>query len=472
MRARSYLLVLAASLAIACEDGPTSDFQPFNNDIDSHPAPEKLPSWTPEIGSRFDDAHGTGDAGDSARFCGEAEVTALLTRMTTSPIIPDISVGGIPLWGADDAAIRVDDLLGRPEDGKFCQPTASETDVATGTGMFAWGPNQEVMVNYNLSTRLIDQVVAYQSYLGGLSGTYSSGAIKKHVTIVPRDRLVVDGVSLAPTVDVEGNPTTRPWLEPANLNKIYRMVRETFFRAQPFTPGFNCIATQVCDVIYSSQDPTTPQNVTIAIQDSGIQIRIAPTGHVLYVIVNPVRVAEFETAGTISFNEGRGFDPSYTSTLSPGCALTLADAPTFATFKKTCIDTTTSRRMRYNTYPSRDAVEVSFNGITVGFMHTPSTEEPVLEDGQAPYDNDKLFYVEFNRNLNATVAEFKPRTLATAYRAKLKRKLEQAAGEALRTHPRRLRFGDPDARRANHVRSRQADAHRQARRYRRIKLGQ
>ena len=56
--------------------------------------------------------------------------------MVSAPVIPDVSVGGIPLLDANGEPYVVDSLLGRPEDGKFCDPTYAYADA------FIWGPTR------------------------------------------------------------------------------------------------------------------------------------------------------------------------------------------------------------------------------------------------------------------------------------------------------------------------------------------
>ena len=65
------------------------------------------------------------------------EAEAQIRQMVSAPVIPDVSVGGIPLLDANGEPYIVDSLS-RPEDGKFADPTYAYADA------FIWGATQSV----------------------------------------------------------------------------------------------------------------------------------------------------------------------------------------------------------------------------------------------------------------------------------------------------------------------------------------
>ncbi len=424
MRMRS-VAVLAAIVLVGCEDGPEQIFQPNTGNPAEQNGHDGNGSWVQEGNKGFDEEVGTEDAAGRARFCNEDESTALLQNMVAAAILPDESVGLIPLWDPDTGgALHADQLVGLPEDGKFCDPWGVYSNA------FTWGPTQEIIVFFDDETRLVEGIAVTDQYLGTLSGTFEKDdATTGSVVFKTRDRIKIDGVVLTKYTS-DANQASEPdaWMNHANVSAMYRMIRETFFNDPgdpPLGDSFDCVAAKLCDLIWETDNQATPQSTWIVFVDSGIQLGVSPEGHVNFVWAEPVRVAPFELGIDIDFINGGETAPSWTSSTEAGCSFSLTEDLTWGTFKTRCTPAaSTLARINYNVWTMRDAVTAEFNGIEVSFMRD-IVANPVLFDGEAPADSDVLLDVFFTRSLNATLAQFKPNTLALAYADKLQKQLAQ-----------------------------------------------
>jgi hypothetical protein len=409
-------LALGALLALAvsgCEDGPTRIYTP----LDTDPPLQSGDGWT-QPGRRDFDGFTEGDSAGRARFCDEAQATALIGDIVDEPIIPDVSLGRIPLWSPDGQPLHADALLGLPSDGKFCDATESYADA------FVWGPTSEIIVFFNQETRLVEGVMAYQSYLGLMRGSVTIGETTEEIVVQPRERVTVGGVELDEYASrSDEGARARSWLNHRNVTKLYGMIRQTFFGDEPLPAGYDCIAEQRCDVIYTASDESVPQDTFIDIPDSGVQLRFTPDGHLIFVFLSPVRKADFELFGELSFGPPGRLEvaPRYDSGSVDGCNIDLGarDTMSWADFQARCVTAErTLSRASYDVYTQRDAVTVGFDGITLGFLRRTS-ESGVFHDGERPAETDRLFSIEFTRSLSATVPQFVPRTLAEDYAERL-----------------------------------------------------
>lgn len=413
--------VIALSL-LACEDGPEQLFTPNTGDPSAQNGYSPGTPWVQTGTTSYDDNAGGSDSAGRAVFCDETEVNELIQEMVVKPIIPDESIGGIPLRGPDGKPYVADTLLGRPEDGKFCNPTGVYSDA------FTWGPTDEVIVWINTETRLVEGLMAYQQYLGAMQGSFTdAGGNQVPVVVQPRERIKIAGRELDQYTS-RADQATKPnaWLNFANVNMVYRMVRETFFDAPPFPADFDCITEQLCEVIYTTNNESTPQDTFILLQDSGLQVRLSPDGYAYFVYLTPVLGAPFEREGQMSFGQtgSSTMSFSYLSTMA-SCSLTLDEELTFAEFRSRCIspnDTRTLSRIPYDVAEARDSVDASFEGVTLSFLRQTSTSS-VFRDGEAPKDDDVLYGIAFTRVLNAPVEEFRAITLGNLYKQKLQQRL-------------------------------------------------
>src|SRR3990172_752012 len=120
MRATRIVFVGAALFLLSCEDGPEQVFTPLGSGpSDPQNGFASGAPWVQDGSKDYSGSSG-GDSEGRARFCDEGELRSLVERMVVAPIVPDTSVGMVPLWAADGKPVRADDLLGRPEDDKFC----------------------------------------------------------------------------------------------------------------------------------------------------------------------------------------------------------------------------------------------------------------------------------------------------------------------------------------------------------------
>lgn len=425
MQARQALIWCSLAWAMGCEDGPDEVFTPLEGDPSPQNGFETDPDvFVPGDDKSFDDVAGGDDVGRSL-FCNESEQTALTQEMVVKPIVPDVSAGGIPLWREDGAIVYADDLLGTRADGKFCNPNGTYADG------FTWGPTQEVVLLFEQETHFVTDIVLTQQYLGAMEGTFSAEGVPSSVVVQPRERMKVDGEELdvyASRAQAPSEP--RSWLNPANINKLYRMVRETFFGAEPAAADFDCVATQVCDVVYTSANEDTPQSTSVVLRDSGVILSFSPEGQTSQIRLQPVRSAPFENSGGIAFgaDDATVMSFGFESLLRPDCALDLEAGINWSNFQRRCIasgDERAIQRATYDVFTARDAVSVGFTGVTLGFMRD-TTSAPLFENGEQPAADDTLFAISFSRTLPAAVSEFRPLTLGTLYKERLEQRLRSA----------------------------------------------
>ena len=114
MKFISRLAAVGILLVLGCEDGPEQIFVP----VDPGNVPiEGGGAWTADdldenghpIPARRAFGAGNASGGDSigrARFCDEEEAEAQIRQMVSAPVIPDVSVGGIPLLDANGEPAR------------------------------------------------------------------------------------------------------------------------------------------------------------------------------------------------------------------------------------------------------------------------------------------------------------------------------------------------------------------------------
>lgn len=419
-----WLAALTLVLVFACED---ADSIQQTSAIETNP---ESPTYT-RPGSRSFDQVTEGDSTDRARFCDEAEATEQVAKMIEEPIIPDVSVGGVPLRGPTGDPMEADELLGRPEDGKFCDPGGR---YANG---FTFGPLQEIAVIFNEETRLVESIQVNSAYRGTLQGEVEHEGKREDVLIRTREKIRIGGRELGEYASSAQQASRRnSWLNHQNITLVYAMIRQTFFQGEPLEPGFNCVAERRCDVIYRSPDEETPQTTTLVFQDSGVTVQLSPEGQVLYVVASPVRKATFELGGVVSLGEPAAAPPPDApegavaiGTVAPvlqsavveGCTIDLGADMTWGEFRTKCMPEGAERelaRASYDVYAQRDAVSVAFDAVMLSFLR-PTSTEPVFEDGEPPADSDKLFSVQYVRGFPAPSVQFVAARLAADYAARL-----------------------------------------------------
>lgn len=419
-------IIATSALIISCESGPEVTYTPNTGDTDvQNGFKPNLPYTTPDPVKGYDDVE-IDDNVATALFCDEGERTRIVQEMVVKPIIPDVSVGGINMWSADGGPVKAEDLLGRPEDGKFCEPDEVYLDAYT------WGSLQEVIVFFNQETHLVEGLIAYEQYLGSMDASYTNAEGQQiPVRVKPRERLKIGDRELDQyTSSADQADKTGSWLNNQNVTALYKALRETFFDAQPFPANFDCVAEKICNLIYTAGNESTPQDTFIVIDDTGLQIRFSPDGHAYFVYLTPIRVAPFESEGQISFGPEAtpAMEFNFTSASRASCSLSLDEELTYGQFRERCIDPNdlrTEARAGYDVHTQRDAVQQSFNGINLEWLRKTS-EHPVFKDGEHPIDSDVLYAISFSLSLQAPVAEFKARTLANLYKPRIEDRVHGA----------------------------------------------
>ena len=428
MRRRTLVLLAGLSTTtlvagFGCEDGPEQVFSPNEGDPASQNGLDHPSLFTPAGTKNFDADEENLDNTGRGKFCTVAKNEALLQKMVKAPIIPNESIGGVPMWTPDSRPMHADELL---KDGAWCDPDI----YADG---FVWGPLQEVIFLFDQETRLIVQELALTQYQGALAGEYTGlkadGSMGKiPVSLTLRNRISVDGEELDQYA-ARGEEADKPraWVNPKNVNAMYRMVRETFFGDEPFPEDFDCANSKVCDVIFLADKLTR-----IDLTDSGVIIVIQPEGQLTAMSTVPVRVAPFERETSVSLGAETTFAPEFRSVNRPECQISLTEAIDYGTFRERCIGSGENsdkalQRAGFNVHGQRDGVDVEFNGATFTFKRDlTAAGAKVLKDGERPADSDSLRGFSFSRNLSAPVAEFRPRTIAQLFKAKLEQRIREA----------------------------------------------
>ncbi len=432
--------VLPASLVfglLACEDGPDQIFSPFDGDPKVQNGFNTGKPFTPEGNKPFEEVGGQ-DHLDQAKFCSELVTQKLSQWMVQQPIIPDQGAAGVTFWDKDGKPKSIDDLVGewdpketKSDDVKFCNP---ETEYANA---FAYGATNPIIIFFNQETRLIETIQITGDYQGALKGEFTRPADSKKVDVElkTRERIKIDGQELDEyTQESEQATKKRSWLNHQNVTAMYRMVRESFFGAQPLSADYDCVKSKVCTVFYSQKDQTIPQNTQINFNDSGVVLVVAPTGQLLAIVIDLMRTAPFEMdiePSAISFAPGGApsssqppndgviseLSPKFESGYLENCKMNLNDTFTWGQFLKNCReenDQRTVQRADYSVATQRDGVYVGFNGIEL-FFSRKTAEKGVLKDGEHPGDTDILQGFSVYRLLDAPIAEFVPAKIAQRF---------------------------------------------------------
>ncbi|MBI5544344.1 MAG: hypothetical protein HY901_10670, partial [Deltaproteobacteria bacterium] len=421
---RALVVWSIAVLLSACEDGPEQIFTPSDGDGAKESGYEPSAPWFQDGEKTFDFNAGQGDSVDRARFCDEREMTETINTMVSQPIVPDVGLGGLNMWSSDGTLTHANELIGRPEDGKFCDPEVYSNALT-------WGPTYEIIAFINEETKLMEALQIGQGYLGKLEGHYTAqNGTQVAVSLEMRNRVRIGGVELD-TYASSANQASSPnsWVNHARINEMYRMLRETFFSDRTTD---DCFATQVCEVFYASPNESNPQQTDVYFADSGVYLVFSPEGHLSYVVLEPVRLAKFETSVTLQLLDAAGkVAPKLTSASKPGCNIDLT-GKAWQDFQTACVsadDTRTLTRATYDVHSARDAVDVNFNGVTLSYLRRTS-KTTLLKDGERPGNTDKLFGMSFYRDLNAPVAEFVPANLGALYKARIEARLKALVGES------------------------------------------
>lgn len=416
-------VVLPLSMLTACEDSPPEIFTPNKGNTTLQNGYSPQAPWFQDGRKVFDTTAGAGDSTGRARQCDEREVTALFERMAHEPIIPNVGLGGIPLW-IDGGVTNANSLTGRPEAGKFCDPTVYSDTV------IYWGPGGEIYADIDAETRLLNSLIAGPGYQGTLEGRFTQpdgGSSEASLAIFTR--ISVAGVKLTDYVG-SAEQATKPnsWLNHDRVNQLSQMLRETFFGAPPEAARRDCFAAKLCEVIYTSADESTPQETLLKFTDSGLVLQLAQDGTLLYAILDPVRIAPFQASATFTLLDGSNkLAPSLSSTSVAGCTLELS-GKTWQDFQTQCVapgdaltlnDPLTLDLAKFNHSLSRDVAYVAFEGMELSYLRRPVTKPTLLRDGDKPVGTDALYGMTLTRTFNTPVAQFVPAALAADYRARL-----------------------------------------------------
>lgn len=437
--------IVAASLWLAgCEEGPNQIFTPNTGDPAQQNGQTPGEPFFQDGNQDYTSTAGTNDNEGRARFCSERENTRVIEALVQKPIVPDVELGGVPLRNPDGTPLHADQLVGTPlwegdtlitgqtmieRENGLCDPTVY-------LNALTWGPTNEVIAFINEETRLLEELAVTQDYLGTMEGAYTrmtedGGTEQAEFLVRMRDRIQLGGAELDEYTS-QANQASRPraWLNHANINAMYRAIRETWFGAESIDPAYDCVASKVCSIFYQTEEAQeVRQQTQLYFVDSGVILIFSPDGEITALLIEPVRVAPFETAVAFDFGpDAETVAPTLASSAVPGCDIKLGTGMTWGDFKRDCVqdgDTRTLDRVDYNVYSQRNGVTASFNGVDLGFTRRVS-ERGVLRDGERPNDADELTSMTFTRTLNAPVAEFVPATLAAAYKARLEARLQAA----------------------------------------------
>ena len=271
---------------------------------------ERTTSGTPwvEPGGHLDDIQQVTIRTGS--FCSEAERTAQSRDDDDRAVISNDLGGRGPTleqdrWtGFGGRSPWVDRaLIGKP----LLEPTTISRTLTRGAC-------ERDLVLFDEETRLVTGLVAYGlGYLGKLEGIYErrgrgcpgDAPVESMPTSAARE---LTGVFRA----CRAGYTTGSWLNHSNITAILSHAS----RRTSMAPLRTTLTawTSSSDVQYENADDKTEQNVHQLVR-LGVVLLLRAEGHAQYVILFPVNVADFETAGTIQFGGANGLDFKF----EPGC---------------------------------------------------------------------------------------------------------------------------------------------------------
>jgi hypothetical protein len=226
---RKALAVLACLTLLGCEDGPT---QPYN------PSPDGAgDQWndgqTPPVSDPGKQGFGSqSGGGNKVELCPGDQKAKVWANLVKQPIVPPTLGAGLDISGKNWQGLTIDEA-----EKVDCQSINIGDLFGDGTQTNYWGDNNEVIVDYRVSTRKILFMIFLPGYLGTMEA-------------MSRDKSTKYSVPIYSQILKDGKPMTIDWNQPdkfsAEINEIYDAMIATFAPGLP--PDPDCVGSGACIV--------------------------------------------------------------------------------------------------------------------------------------------------------------------------------------------------------------------------------
>lgn len=298
--------------------------------------------------------------------CPDSEVAAKTAQMVNQPIVPMKGAGGLDMTGGNDwVGLTIDEAQSKE---MLCQA------LYYGDGVAAWGDNFELVVFFDPTSRLIEDILITPGYKGKITAGDFSFEVNESIT--------KGGVALSRTDGGDRDPRTETTL---------RDMDRALIRA--FRPSLNadqvdCIASGSCYIILSG---TLPVLVFMSVN--------------LYVVLEPqeMRIVQLEVALKRPFRVGAGeltvvgLDPTIKGTAAAGipeCSITYGT--TWKHLREKCLGDDPMAMANVRAVNGFENVLVEFGGVLLYFDRPGLAIDQILPTDPVPEDGDTVNIVSVN----------------------------------------------------------------------------
>ena len=400
MRRSITALSLFASLAlVACEDGPAQTYNPSPNGAGDKWNNGGTPAATDQAKQNFD-VQGGGT--NKQELCDAPTKAATWKKMVKQPIIPPTTGGGINISGGDDwHGLTIEEA-----EKTLCQSTNLGDQFGNGSRVNAWGDNNELWMDYRVSTRKARWLNMWAGYIGTVDFESPDGAHKFSIPVNSQ-------------LQKDGKPLTLDWVGGGGKNfepvadEMYRGLMHQFAPAIPNAPdGVTCFQTGRCikgsfgDVAYWYVPAigfamwVDNQNAAQPVPSIMTRFDIDLAKTMAYSFANAQLKMDAEgplgKAGELKAGAGE---------------CTLKIGLTFGDFLSKCVQTTsdgTKDKIELNKLlgglaHGTERFSFDLTGIDVNFTDITLAPDNIIRDGDVPTADDKSTYFDVDQSTLGTI---------------------------------------------------------------------
>ena len=237
-------------LLLAGCDKPDQVYKSLPSNFDPAGANGLKPIATHFTGKKgwLDETLGSVATVPTTEVCTTSEVAAKAAQMVNQPILPMKGAGGLDMTGgAGWKGLTIDDVQSKDV---LCQA------IYYGDGVAAWGDNYELVVFFDATTRLIDDILVESGYVGTLAAGDFVFALNESITNA--------GVKMDASDGSARDPRTED-----SMRSIDRALIKAF-RPSLDASQIDCVASGSCYIIMSG---TTPVLVFMSV---GLYVVVEP----------------------------------------------------------------------------------------------------------------------------------------------------------------------------------------------------
>ena len=392
------LVALSCPGLTACEAGPVQPYSPAPIGAGDTWNDGKTPGTT-DPGSQGFGQQGGGTTKQD--ICNAQQLAAARTIMFHAPIKPTRIIANLDLAGDDTwKGLTIDEA-----EKANCQSTNYGDLFGDGQQDNYWGDNQEVFVEYIVSSRRIDQVTLSPGYLGTLDMTSRD---KAHTYKVPiQTPMTKDG---APYV-IDWNTASK---FTAEGNELYDALAATYAPGLP--PDANCFATGACitgnfgDIHYLYM-PALGLALWIASANAGPvvastfnRIDLSPAKTLPFSLANPI--LKLDATGPVGVGGVLG---SNTQPCNVQMGLT------YDQFLKDCVtvtgtpaDTTEKNKLLGGITHNSERFRFDVQGIDLNFSDRALPIDDIIHDADRPHAGDVATQFSVNQSTLGKIANDYP----------------------------------------------------------------